>query len=87
MPEYRPVQGDSDGYQSDCSRNASGLFAGGQFATVDHMEGSRSIKLKKDEQGQHHYIPASWVTGVENGKVVVDRPGDEAMNDWKNTPM
>jgi hypothetical protein len=59
---------------------------GGQFATVDHMEGSDSIKLKKDEQGQHHYIPTSWVTGIEDGKVVVDRPGDEAMQDWTETP-
>jgi hypothetical protein len=60
---------------------------GGQFATVDHMEGSNTIKLKKDGQGQHHYIPTSWVTGVENGKVVVDRPGEEAMKDWSNKPM
>jgi hypothetical protein len=59
----------------------------GQFATVDHMEGSNTIKLKKDGQGQHHYIPTSWVTGVENGKVVVDRPGDEAMKDWSIKPM
>ena len=59
---------------------------GGQFATVDHMEGSDSIKLKKDAQGQHHYIPTSWVTGIEDGKVVVDRPGEQAMKDWSNTP-
>lgn len=59
---------------------------GGQFATVDHLEGSNSIKLKKDKLGQHHYIPTSWVTNVENGKVVVDRPGKEAMEDWTDTP-
>lgn len=59
---------------------------GGQFATVDHMEGSDSIKLKKDEQGQHHYIPTSWVTEIKDGKVVVDRPGDEAMQDWSEAP-
>ena len=59
---------------------------GGQFATVDHMEGSDTIKLKKDETGQHHYIPASWVTSVENGQVKVDRPGEEAMEQWSDTP-
>jgi hypothetical protein len=59
---------------------------GGQFATVDHLEGKNSIKLKKDDHGQHHYIPVGWVTGVENGKVVVDRPGEEAMEDWTETP-
>jgi hypothetical protein len=57
----------------------------GQFATVDHMEGEASIKLKKDGQGVHHYIPLSWVTSTENGQVKVDRPGDQAMQDWTTT--
>lgn len=60
---------------------------GGQFATVDHMEGSDTIKLKKDAQGKHHYIPTSWVTKVEQGKVVVDRPGEQAMKDWSDKPV
>ena len=33
-----------------CSQN-------GQFAVVDHLEGSAAIKLNKDDSGQHHYIP------------------------------
>ena len=57
----------------------------GQFATVDHMEGSDTIKLKKDKQGQHHYIPLSWVTKVDD-KVHVDRPGDQAMKEWSTSP-
>ena len=57
----------------------------GQFAVVDHMEGSGTIKLKKDAQGQHHYIPMSWVTSVDE-KVHVDRPGKEAMRQWSLTP-
>ena len=56
----------------------------GQFAVVDHMEGVNTIKLKKDDQGQHHFIPMSWVTSAENGKVKVDRPGDQAMEEWSN---
>ncbi len=60
-----------------CSNN-------GQFATVDHMEGSDSIKLAKDKSGQHHYIPLAWVTQVDD-KVHVDRPGDQAMREWKTT--
>lgn len=63
-----------------CSEN-------GQFATVDHMEGSDSIKLKKDATGQHHYIPVDWVTSTDNGKVMVDRPGDQAMKEWSTSPM
>ncbi|WP_394753280.1 DUF2171 domain-containing protein [Crenothrix sp.] len=58
----------------------------GQFSVVDHMEGQTTIKLKKDKAGQHHYIPLSWVTSTEDGKVKVDRPGDEAMQDWSTTP-
>jgi len=26
----------------------------GQFAIVDHVQGTNSIKLKKDDEGQHH---------------------------------
>lgn len=61
-----------------CSEN-------GQFAVVDHMEGSSTIKLKRDDAGQHHYIPLSWVTSVDD-KVHVDRPGKEAMRQWSTSP-
>lgn len=54
----------------------------GQFATVDHMEGANAIKLKKDKNGQHHYIPVSWVRSTEGNKVKIDRPGDQAMREW-----
>ncbi len=54
----------------------------GQFATVDHMEGTDTIKLKKDKAGQHHYIPLTWVSSIEGGTVKVDRPGDQAIQEW-----
>ena len=60
-----------------CSNN-------GQFAVVDHVEG-QDIKLKKDESGQHHYIPLSWVTKVDNA-VHVDRPGARAKREWSTYP-
>jgi hypothetical protein len=59
---------------------------GGQFGVVDHMEGRDSIKLQRDESGQHHYIPLSWVTSTEDGQVHVDRPGDQAMQEWSDEP-
>jgi len=59
---------------------------GGQFAVVDHMEGTNLIKLAKDKDGKHHYIPVSWVTSAEDGKLHVDRPGTEAMQQWSETP-
>ncbi|MDQ3232640.1 MAG: DUF2171 domain-containing protein [Pseudobdellovibrionaceae bacterium] len=60
-----------------CSNN-------GQFATVDHIEGQDLIKLSRDDDGQHHYIPLSWVTSVDD-KVHVDRPGDQAMREWSTS--
>ena len=57
----------------------------GQFATFDHMQDGNVIKLKRDKDGQHHYIPLSWVTKVDD-KVHVDRPGTEAMKLWSTTP-
>jgi hypothetical protein len=58
----------------------------GQFATVDYMDGSSTIKLKKDGTGQNHYIPVNWVVSTANGKVKIDRPGNKAMKEWASTP-
>jgi hypothetical protein len=62
-----------------CSNN-------GQFAVVDHMEGTNMIKLNKDSKGQHHYIPLSWVKFVDD-KVHIDRPGELAMREWTTSPV
>jgi hypothetical protein len=59
----------------------------GQFATVDHMEGTNSIKLNKDENGRHHYIPLDWVVSTADGKIKIDRSGEEAMQKWSTTPL
>jgi len=56
----------------------------GQFATVDHMDAGNTIKLTRDDAGNHHWIPAEWVTHVDD-KVHVDRPGDQAMREWSST--
>jgi len=56
-----------------------------QFAVVDHLEGRDFIKLAKDASGQHHYIPLTWVSSVDD-KVHVDRPGDQAMREWTTSP-
>jgi hypothetical protein len=55
-----------------------------QFATVDHLDGDY-IKLTKDDQGHHHWIPLSWVTRVDQ-HVHIDRPGDQAMHEWLASP-
>ena len=58
---------------------------GGQFATVDHLDKGDTVKLTKDDQGNHHWIPLDWVTRVDE-HVHVDRPGDQAMQEWSTTP-
>lgn len=54
----------------------------GQFGVVDHLEGSDSIKLKRDASGKHHFIPVSWVKTIDD-KIHVDRPGEQAMREWR----
>ncbi len=61
-----------------CSEN-------GEFAVVDHLEGTNVIKVAKDEAGHHHYIPLGWVTSVDS-KVHIDRTGDQAMREWWSSP-
>lgn len=58
----------------------------GQFATVDHMEGAKNIKLNKDKNGEHHYIPVDWVVSTQDGKVKIDRSGEKAMEQWSTKP-
>ena len=57
----------------------------GQFAEVDHLEGANTIKLKRDEDGEHHYIPLDWVVSTQDGKVKIDRSGEDAMQQWSTT--
>lgn len=57
----------------------------GQFAVVDHLVGPHTIKLARDADGVHHYIPTAWVTWVDD-KVHIDRPGDQAMREWTTEP-
>ena len=54
---------------------------GRQFGMVDHLDDKGTIKLTRDDQGQHHWIPMSWVARVDD-RVYVDRPGDRVMQDW-----
>jgi hypothetical protein len=56
----------------------------GQLAVVDHLEGTDAI-LAKDAEGEHHYIPLTWVSSVDD-KVHLDRTGDQAMKEWSQTP-
>lgn len=58
----------------------------GEFAELGYMEGEVMIKLKRDDEGKHHYLPLSWVTSVENSKVKINRLGEEDLQEWSETP-
>lgn len=61
-----------------CSENS-------ELATVDHVEGRNAIMLAKDDDGQHHFIPLSWVASVDD-KVHLDWPMAQARREWSTTP-
>lgn len=55
------------------------------IAAVDHVQGTDAIKLARDSEGRHHYIPLTWVSSVDD-KVHIDRASDQAMTEWSLTP-
>ena len=55
---------------------------GGEFGTVDHVDANDTIKLTKDDEGNHHWIPISWVTEVVDDQVHIDRSADRALEGW-----
>jgi hypothetical protein len=57
---------------------------GQHVGTVDHMEGSGSIKLTKGDSkdGKHHLIPADWVDRVDQ-KIHLKKSSQDAKAQWK----
>lgn len=58
---------------------------GTKLGTVDHLEGENSIKLTRDENGNHHWIPIGWVTGIDSGQVTIDRSVAQAQEEWSDS--
>jgi hypothetical protein len=56
-----------------------------EIGTVDHLDPGEMIKLTRDDEGNHHWIPMAWVTRVDE-HVHLDRPGDHAKQEWSDTP-
>jgi hypothetical protein len=59
---------------------------GNKLGDVDHVEGG-SIKLTKasSPDGQHHFIPTSWVEKVDDA-VRLNKDCGEAKKEWKAAP-
>jgi hypothetical protein len=58
---------------------------GDEVGKVDHPDSGNTIKLTKDNGGQHHWLPLSWVARVDD-KVHLDRSRDQARKEWFTSP-
>lgn len=58
---------------------------GESIGTVDGLEGGNTIKLTKDAQGQHHWIPLAWVARVDK-QVRLNRPAQQVRREWATRP-
>jgi hypothetical protein len=67
----------TSGMPITCSQN-------GVVGVVDGMEGSESIRVNKDRDGLHHYIPIGWVARLDK-KVHLDRPAEQVKREWSDT--
>ena len=57
---------------------------GEHVGTVDAMDGQRMKLTKTDPAagGEHHYIHIDSVQSVTDGKVVLNRTGQQARDEW-----
>ena len=59
---------------------------GTHVGTVDHMEGNR-VKLTRSDPsagGQHHYLALDQIDHVEQDKVCLNIPGEQAKKTWQS---
>ncbi|HHR1267930.1 TPA: DUF2171 domain-containing protein [Klebsiella oxytoca] len=59
---------------------------GTHVGIVDHLDGER-IKLAKSDpesNGQHHYIPLSWVEKVDDNKVILLKNSKVVFAEWQD---
>ena len=57
---------------------------GKHVGTVDHLEGNQ-LKLTKSDPasgGKHHYLGLDQIDHVEQGKVCLNVPAEQAMKTW-----
>lgn len=52
--------------------------------TVDHLDTGDMIKLTRDDDGNHHWIPLVWVARVDTS-VHLDRPATQAREQWSTS--
>jgi hypothetical protein len=52
---------------------------GAHVGTVDHLEGTKWIKLKRSDSqdGRHHWMPVDWVVKADADAVYIDKSPEE----------
>lgn len=55
-----------------------------EIGKVDHLDSGETIKLTRDDNGNHHWIPLAWVHRVDE-HVHLDRPGGQASKEWSDS--
>ena len=72
--------------QDDIKEHMEVLGSDGQhLGTVDHVEGSKHIKLAKSDSadGKHHLIPMDWIDHVDR-HVHLNKSTNDAKSQWKS---
>jgi len=72
-------------YSEDIQEHMTVLALDSQeVGKVDHLDTGDTIKLTKDDEGRHHWIPLAWVVRVDE-HVHIDRPGTQATQEWSDS--
>lgn len=58
---------------------------GTELGVVEQLEGENSIRLSPNEEGKNHWVPIGWVTGIDSGRVSIDRSVAHARDEWSDS--
>jgi len=79
-----PAEGSDSGVRGIRERMDVIASCGKKVGVVDHVEGNAIKLTRKDSaDGQHHFIPTSWVGNVDS-HVHLTKNSEETARNWKS---